>query len=261
MKQNNHRPEPQLRKPQKPPDRYRCGYYALLTIYLFFVLFNTQAVYFERMEIQTLSVFPLAIISGLILQAMHQRENRQSISNLFAPLSSINDHQFIVASPISPPHNGAPSNATKLAMLSAWQSANARSPIYMDYAPGSKAICIDTGASSCISNDKNDFISLEKVQNQTITGIGSSLDIAGYGTLRWKIKDDDGNTIVLHISNALMCLLCPQQIAQQTGKERDGFHMEAKFGTLTYDGFICTKWFTNYFYGRRSECYVLSLSD
>jgi hypothetical protein len=33
----------------------------------------------------------------------------------------------------------------------------------MDYAPGSKAICIDTGASSCISKDKNDFISLKNI--------------------------------------------------------------------------------------------------
>jgi hypothetical protein len=37
-----------------------------------------------------------------------------------------------------------------------------------------------------------------------------------------------------------MCLLCPQQIAQQTTKTDDGFHAEAKFGTLTFDGFTRT---------------------
>ncbi len=245
-KQPIDRLDPHLQKPRKPPDRYHRGHFVLLAIYLFIVLFNTKAVYYEEMNIQTLSVLPLTILSGIILQAIHQRENRQAISELFAPLSSIHDGQFIADPCLFPPHDSAPSNATKLSMLSAWQSANARSPIYMDYAPGSKAICVDTGASSCISNDKNDFILLETVQNQTITGIGSGLTIAGHGTLRWKIKDDDGNTIILHVSNALyvpqvpMCLLCPQQIAQQTGKEHDGFRAEAKFGTLTYDGFVRT---------------------
>jgi hypothetical protein len=33
-------------------------------------------------------------------------------------------------------------------MLCAWQSTYSTSPLFMDYAPGSKAICIDTGASS-----------------------------------------------------------------------------------------------------------------
>jgi hypothetical protein len=106
------------------------------------------------MNIQTLSVLPLTILSGIILQAIHQRENRRAISELFAPLSSIHDGQFIADPCLFPPHDSAPSNATKLSMLSTWQSAKARSPIYMDYAPGSKAICVDTGASSCISNDK-----------------------------------------------------------------------------------------------------------
>jgi hypothetical protein len=138
------------------------------------------------------------------------------------------------------------SDAAKLAMLSAWQGTNAHSPVYMDYALGSKAICIDTGASSYISNDKNDFISLETVQHQSIAGISSGLSIEGIQTLRWKINDDNGDTIVLHVQNALyvpkvpMCLLCPQQVAQQTAKENDGFIAEAKFGKLTYDGFVRT---------------------
>ena len=178
---------------------------------------------------------------------MHQRENTRAITILFAPTVSIQDGPLIADPFIQLPHtNHQPSDATKLAMLYAWQSANVQSPIYMDYAPGSKAICVDTGASSCISNDKNDFISLEKVQHLSIAGIGSGLSIEGVGILRWTINDDDGNAIVLHVQDALyvpkvpMCLLCPQQIAQQTAKGNDGFHAEAKFGRLTYDGFTRT---------------------
>jgi hypothetical protein len=37
-----------------------------------------------------------------------------------------------------------------------------------------------------------------------------------------------------------MCLLCPQQVAQQTKKAGDGFNAEATNGTLTFDGFIRT---------------------
>ena len=198
------------------------------------------------MPYSSLSALPLTLLAGTSIQVLCQRENHQAFCKLFAQLSTNSIHVGQFLAEFFPPNDGTLCNATKLSMLSAWQSANARSPIYMDYAPGSKAICIDTGASSCISNDRNDFISLEKVQNQTISGIGSGLDIAGYGTLQWRINDDDGNTIVFHVRDALyvpkvpMCLLCPQQIAQQTAKDHDGFHAEAKFGTLTYDGFVRT---------------------
>ena len=221
-KYTSHRSEPPIRKPRNPPDRYRRGCLAILFLHLCIVFINTNAVFLEYMPISSLSALPLTLFTGTSIQVLRQRENYQAICILFAPFrtSSIHDGQFLAE--IFPSNDGTLCNATELSMLSAWQSANAHSPIYMDYAPGSKAICIDTGASSCISNDRNDFISLEKVQNQTITGIGSSLDIAGYRTLRWRIKDDDGNTIVLHVRYALyvpkvpMCLLCPQQIAQQT---------------------------------------------
>jgi hypothetical protein len=126
-------------------------------------------------------------------------------------------------------------------MLSAWQSTNSKAPIIMDYAPGSKAICIDTGASLCISNDKRDFITYHQVTNQIISGISSGLKIEGRGTLRWLIRDDLGNDVILHISDALhvpnvpnvpLCLLCPQQVAKQTGKRNDGFHAGGTNGVL-----------------------------
>jgi hypothetical protein len=129
-------------------------------------------------------------------------------------------------------------------MLSAWQTTNEWSSTIMDYAPGSKAICIDTGASSCISNDKRNFLFLKTVSNQTLSGIGSGLRVEGHGTLRWTIPDKEGNKIMLHIADALyvpsipICLLCPQQVAKQTKNPQDGFLAGGSFGTLTFDGFV-----------------------
>ena len=77
-------------------------------------------------------------------------------------------------------------------------------------------------------------------------GIGSRLEIAGEETLRWSINNDDGHAIILHVRDALyvpkvpMCLLCPQQVAHQTSKIRDGFNAGASHGTLAFDGFIRT---------------------
>jgi hypothetical protein len=112
-------------------------------------------------------------------------------------------------------------NAKKFAMLSAWQTTNERISTIMDYTTGSKAICIDTGASTCISNDKRDFVTLTTVTDQTISGIGSGLAVQGRSTLLWTISDNDGNKIKLYIADALyvpnipICLLCPQQVAKQ----------------------------------------------
>jgi hypothetical protein len=48
-------------------------------------------------------------------------------------------------------------------------------------------ICIDTGASACISRLRQNFITLRPVKNLAVNGIGSGLPIAGIGTLRWSI--------------------------------------------------------------------------
>jgi len=88
-------------------------------------------------------------------------------------------------------------------MLSAWQTMNTRASRVMDFAPGSIAICIDTGASSSISNDREDFITFQQVTDQVISGISSGLKVEGRGTLHWIIRDDNGDDVVLHISNAL----------------------------------------------------------
>jgi hypothetical protein len=135
-------------------------------------------------------------------------------------------------------------------MLTAWTSSQPSSNVIMDYAPGSSPICIDTGASSCVSNNISDFISLENY-NSTVQGIGSGLSIKGKGTLQWFLLDNSGQEITLFVKDALhvpqvpMNLLYPQQIAQQTGKASDGFNAQANSSTLTLDGFSCTIKYSN----------------
>lgn len=107
-------------------------------------------------------------------------------------------------------------------------------------------ICIDTGTSSFISNVEQDFLAMEPIKNQSISGIRSGLQVEGRCTLCWTINNDDGNAIVLHVNNALyvpkvpLCLLCPQQVAKQTGKDSNGFLTGGCHGILTFNGFTRT---------------------
>jgi hypothetical protein len=184
---------------RKPPDRYCRHCYIAPFFYLLFITVHTTTVYCEKLPLSSLGILPLTFIFHSSYTIVQQKKNQQAITQLLNPHP---DNYAASDLPMNVNYfntTGNPSNATKLIMLSAWQSTNNTSPLYMDYASGSKAICVDTGASSCISNNKTDFISLKQVTNQTITSIGSGLEIAGRGTLRWTINDDQGNPILLHV--------------------------------------------------------------
>jgi hypothetical protein len=106
-----------------------------------------------------------------------------------------------------------------------------------------ECICVDTGASASISTKRENFITLQPVSDLKINGIGTGLPIEGIGILKWPICDDQNNEIDLFIKDALyvpsapMGLLCPQQIAQQTGFPLDGFTSSTKCGVLTFNSF------------------------
>jgi hypothetical protein len=230
-------------KRRTPPAPNYLGLKFILLIYMFLVCAHVRAVFHETIPIHSLCATPMIVICSSSILSIHQYRKNQTINNLLT--SSMNDSSSAIPT-ISTSFYNTTCNATKLAMLSAWQTTNERFSSIMDYAPGSKPICIDTGASSCISNDKRDFLSLKHVSNQTISGIGSGLNVEGRGTLRWTITDNDGNKIMLHVADALyvpnipICLLCPQQVAKQTKNPQDGFLAGGSFGTLIYDGFIRT---------------------
>ena len=101
---------------------------------------------------------------------------------------------------------------------------------------------MDTGASATIDNDRSRFISLDLVENVQLNGIGSGLPVVGIGTIKWSVLSRDGYTVdifikdVLYVPDAPMCLLRPQQLARQTGKEGDGFNALGALGILQVDG-------------------------
>ena len=74
----------------------------------------------------------------------------------------------------------------------------------MDFCPiGGTPICIDTGASTCLSNNKNDFIKIYPIIGMKIKGIGNSLTVKVSGTLTWLIVDDSGTFVHLTVHNAI----------------------------------------------------------
>jgi len=134
-------------------------------------------------------------------------------------------------------------------LLSTLQGEGRQDMHVMASEPNSYQICIDMGAPACLSNDTSHFISLNPIPQMTINGIGSGLEVKGVGMIQWLVLDDKGNEIELTVKNALLvldtsiCLLCPQQITQQTNKTGDGFHALGQHGILTFDGY---RWMIHY---------------
>ena len=57
--------------------------------------------------------------------------------------------------------------------------------------------CIDSGDSSTCTTEKSDFVdgTYVSLENKTISGIASGLEVSGYGTAHWIIPDDDGKPV------------------------------------------------------------------
>jgi hypothetical protein len=116
----------------------------------------------------------------------------------------------------------------------------------MHFGSDSECICINTGASACISTRREKFVKLQAMENIKINGIGTSLPVEGVGTLKWPIRDDNNNELDAYVHNALyvpstpMGLLCPQKIAMQTQHPGDGFNTLGHAGILTMAGYTRT---------------------
>ena len=58
----------------------------------------------------------------------------------------------------------------------------------------------DSGASMCVTNDKDDFIDMEAdCTKSSIQGLGSNLDIKGKGTVEWSVTDTTGKLRHFHL--------------------------------------------------------------
>jgi hypothetical protein len=88
-------------------------------------------------------------------------------------------------------------------------------------------IGVDNHASRCMANTPHLFKDLHLDNNKgQVEGINSGLDIAGQGTFKFSITDDDGKSHTIKISNSLYipklrrCLLSPQHWVQEVGDEQ-----------------------------------------
>jgi hypothetical protein len=218
-----------------------CGKHLFLLIHIFFNIGLTAAVHNNTLPISSLLGLPTifgiyAFCSFRAYQPPFDHSKFIESSNSLTKFTSI----------IEPSSNDLSTDSSKLAYLYAWQSKQPSAVRLMNFSPGGKPICIDTGASCCISNDKADFIHIDPATNTLLKGIGSGLHIAGQGTICWKITTDTGDEVSLNIPNSLyvpsapMCLLSPQMIAQHTRQNSDGFNAKGLYGIFTFASFTKT---------------------
>jgi hypothetical protein len=165
-------------------------------IYIFINIFIVTTIHAHELSLLYLSIIPFSLLgsSPFFFRSHHHPFH---ISNTIQPtLPSITNLL---------------SNHQKLCYLSAWQSTASHNMILMKFS-NDKPICVDTGASCCISNDRQDFLTFALSTSTILQGIGSGLSISGTGTIKWTILDDSGDEVTLHLHNGLyvpdapMCL-------------------------------------------------------
>jgi hypothetical protein len=87
-------------------------------------------------------------------------------------------------------------------------------------------IGVDNYASKCMANTPHLFEDLHLNNKGQVDGINSGLDIAGQGTFKFNITNDDEKIHAIKIPNSLYvpnlkrCLLLPQHWAQEAGDEQ-----------------------------------------
>jgi hypothetical protein len=193
-----------------------------------------------QIHAETLPIHTLSILSTTIGCAYLYQCYQISIRPHYMPSFPKTHHYPSTTCPSLTPFS---SNHEKLCYLHAWKSSNSSTMQILRFS-SDNPICIDTGASCCISNNTEDFVNfLPSQTSSVIHGISSGLTIAGKGTIKWTNLNDDGDEITIHLHNSIyvpeapMCLLSPQHMAKQTNHPDDGFLSKGKFGILTFSGF------------------------
>jgi hypothetical protein len=64
------------------------------------------------------------------------------------------------------------------------------------FSPTAKPICIDSGASLSVSNGQEDFVTIQPVKDQSLSGISTGLPIAGIGTIKWALMKSSSHYII-----------------------------------------------------------------
>ena len=130
-----------------------------------------------------------------------------------------------------------------MGMTTTW--ASDRTPSSGTFDSDLQALMLDDRASTCITNDKEDFIEPPKRVDRKVKGIKGHANATHRGTLKWHIEDDQGLVHVMIIHGAYLILdmatriLSPQHLAQQVG---DQYPMEEGTGALTTSKNISLFW-------------------
>jgi hypothetical protein len=207
-----------------------------LLLYICINLHVCSAAYSDTAPITTLGIIPTCIGTSLLV----------------VKIPSYIQHFTIPSTKLFLPQPTLTTGGDKLPYLSAWTSLHANQKLrLMNFSPGGQPICVDSGASCCISNNWNDFTTFQSASNRVHSGITNCLEIEGTGTLCWRILNDNGDKVQLHSHNSLyvpslpMNLLSPQQICQQTKHLDDGFVVGASHGTLCFANHQCTIYYNH----------------
>jgi hypothetical protein len=154
---------PQLRHRKRRPFNYLQFY---LLLYISTNLALVTGCYYKMLPLSSLATLP-TILCFSTLSSHYHRPPTVSLDHFYNDISS-NKHLF-GRTQLDLAHT----DISSLAYLSAWQSTLSSSSRIMNFSPGGLPVCIDTGASSCISNNKSDFLDLLPTSSTVLKGMWS----------------------------------------------------------------------------------------
>ena len=108
--------------------------------------------------------------------------------------------------------------------------------LYTDKRTTDYPIIFDTGASLNLTSERKDFIDYQPIEGH-IDGINSTAGVEGIGTVRWKIKDDNGKVHYIkcqakHVPSAKVRLFSPQVYLR--GKKQGYFLVNGEHGVFAF---------------------------
>ena len=93
-----------------------------------------------------------------------------------------------------------------LPQLSAFQTSLERQSALTSIIP----LILDTGASVTVTNCVDDFVTPPRpVQNTTLQGIASGLEVHGVGTVNYTVMNNEGYPVTITIAGTLYVPKCP----------------------------------------------------
>jgi hypothetical protein len=126
-------------------------------------------------------------------------------------------------------------------IIEAKSATNKERKVRMDFNTDSFNILIDNCCSHTLTNDISDYIEPPVKSPVRVRGYNGSTNSTKVGTVKWKIKDDNGKVHNFILPNTYYSssvetrLLSPQHWAQTRKKGRDSY-------CVTYHGAIIMRW-------------------